>query len=123
HEISIGDRLRIGTAQVMVTQPRFPCYKLGIKFGRTDMVKRFLKSRLTGFYFCVLQEGEVEAGDTLELISQDEHQVTVADFARLYVRETDDLDLLERVIQVEALPNDWRDYFQQQLARQRLLEK
>jgi MOSC domain-containing protein YiiM len=116
-EINIGDRFQIGSAKVMVTQPRMPCYKLLIKFGRADMVKQFLDSRLTGFYFSVLQEGKVENGDSFELISRDSNNVTIADITRLYARETNDLELLHRVIQVEALPIDWRDYFQQQIEK------
>jgi MOSC domain-containing protein YiiM len=113
--VNIGDRFRIGTAEVMVTQPRMPCYKLGIKFGRANMVKQFLDSRLTGFYFSVLQEGEVGVGDAMELISRDENNVTVADITRLYVRQRDDLQMLHRAAQVKALPDGWRDYFQQQI--------
>jgi MOSC domain-containing protein YiiM len=110
-DVNIGDRFRIGTAEVMVTQPRMPCYKLGIKFGRANMVKQFLDSRLTGFYFSVLQEGEVGVGDAMELISRDENNVTVADITRLYVRQRDDLQMLQRAAQVKALPDGWRDYF------------
>jgi MOSC domain-containing protein YiiM len=117
NSVNIGDRFRIGTAEVMVTQPRLPCYKLGIKFGRTDMVKRFLDSRLTGFYFSVLQEGEVEVGDAIELMSRDDNHVTVADITRLYVREEDDLELLHRAVRVKALSEGWRDYFQKQIDR------
>jgi MOSC domain-containing protein YiiM len=113
--VNIGDRFRIGTAEVMVTQPRMPCYKLGIKFGRANMVKQFLDSRLTGFYFSVLQEGEVGVGDAMELISRDENNVTVADITRLYVRQSDDLQMLQRAAQVKALPDGWRNYFQQQI--------
>lgn len=113
--VNIGDRFRIGTAEVMVTQPRMPCYKLGIKFGRANMVKQFIDSRLTGFYFSVLQEGEVGVGDAMELISRDENNVTVADITRLYVRQRDDLQMLHRAVQVKALPDGWRDYFQQQI--------
>jgi MOSC domain-containing protein YiiM len=113
--VNIGDRFRIGTAEVMVTQPRMPCYKLGIKFGRANIVKQFLDSRLTGFYFSVLQEGEVGVGDVMELISRDENNVTVADITRLYVRQSDDLQMLHRAVQVKALPDSWRDYFQQQI--------
>ena len=58
-EVNIGDRFRIGDAEVVVTEPRVPCYKLGIKFGRADILKRFLASRRIGFYFAVLREGEV----------------------------------------------------------------
>jgi MOSC domain-containing protein YiiM len=113
--VNIGDRFRIGTAEVMVTQPRMPCYKLGIKFGRANIVKQFLDSRLTGFYFSVLQEGEVGVGDVMELISRDENNVTVADITRLYVRQSNDLQMLHRAVQVKALPDSWRDYFQQQI--------
>ncbi|MBD2435682.1 MOSC domain-containing protein [Nostoc sp. FACHB-110] len=116
-EVNIGDCFRIGSAEVMVTQPRMPCYKLGIKFGRTDIVKLFLDSRLTGFYFSVLQEGTVENGDTLSLISRDSNNVTVANITQLYARATHDLELLQRAVQVEALPTGWRDYFQQQIEK------
>ncbi|HEY9665082.1 MAG TPA: MOSC domain-containing protein [Allocoleopsis sp.] len=113
-ELNIGDRFRIGSAELMVTQPRLPCYKLAIRFGRSDMVKRFLASRRTGFYFSVLQEGEVGTGDTFELISRDDHNITVADVAQLYTREKTDPELLHRVAQLEPLPKSWRDYFRQQ---------
>jgi MOSC domain-containing protein YiiM len=102
----------------MVTQPRLPCYKLGIRFGQPDMVKRFLASRRTGFYFRVLQEGEVVAGDILELVSRDDHDITVADITQLYTREKTDPELLYRAAQLEALPASWRDYFQEQSRRQ-----
>ena len=66
-EINIGDKFHIGSADVMVTEPRMPCYKLGIRFGRTDIIKRFLVSERSGFYLAVLKEGEVGAGDQLEM--------------------------------------------------------
>jgi MOSC domain-containing protein YiiM len=116
-DVRIGDRFRIGSGEVMVTEPRMPCYKLGIKFGRDDIIKRFLASRRTGFYFAVLREGEVRSGDTIELISQDKHEVTVADITRLYVSERDNLGLLHRAVQVEALPESWRDYFQHKIEK------
>ena len=68
----------------MVTQPRMPCFKLGIRFNRSDMVKRFLQSGRTGFYFAVLKEGEVAAGDSIELLERDEHKIPVADVVNLY---------------------------------------
>lgn len=117
-ELNIGDRFQIGTVELMVTQPRMPCFKLGIRFGRSDMVKRFLASRRTGFYFRVLQEGEVGAGDTLELVSRDDNNITVADITQLYVREQDNPELLHRAAQLKALPESWRDYFQEQIHRQ-----
>lgn len=117
-EVNVGDRFQIGTVKLMVTQPRLPCYKLGIRFGRSDMVKRFLASRRTGFYFRVLQEGEVVAGDTLELVSRDDNNITVADITQLYTREKTDPELLHCAAQLEALPASWRDYFQEQIRRQ-----
>ncbi len=112
--VNIGDRFRIGTAEVMVVQPRFPCFKLNLKFGRDDMVKRFLNSRLSGIYFSVLQEGEIGAGDAIELINRDENNVTVADIVQIYVREAND-DLVRRAIQVPALAASLKTYFQQQM--------
>lgn len=115
--VNIGDRFRLGSAEVMVTEPRMPCYKLGIKFGRTDIIKRFLASGRTGFYFSVQREGQVGAGDEIELIGHDENNVTVADISRLYVRDKGDIVMMRRAIAVEALPESWRDHFRQQLAK------
>lgn len=115
--VNIGDRFRIGSAEVMVTEPRLPCYKLGIRFGRTDIIKRFLASGRSGLYFSVWKEGEVEAGDDIELIHRDENNVTIADIVRLYVHEKDDQVTLRRAVAVEALPEKWRLHFQEQLEK------
>jgi MOSC domain-containing protein YiiM len=114
----IGDKFRIGETEVMVTEPRMPCYKLGIKFGRADIIKRFLASRRTGFYFAVVREGMVGAGDAAELIGREQHEISVADITRLYAFEKDDLKSLRRAIEVEALPDNWKGYFQHQLDKQ-----
>lgn len=116
-EMRIGDRFRVGSAEVMVTEPRMPCYKLGVKFGRSDIIKRFLASKRTGFYFAVLQEGEVGAGDDFELLSRDEANVSIADVTRLYAREKGDIAMLRRAIATGDLPESWRSHFEQQLAR------
>jgi MOSC domain-containing protein YiiM len=113
--VHIGDHFQVGSAHLMVTQPRLPCYKLGLKFGRDDILKRFLQSELTGFYFAVLKEGEVAAGDPIRLLHRDEHQVQVTDITRLYRKDKHNLDLLRRAMAVEALPEAWRDYFLQRL--------
>lgn len=115
--VHIGDYFQVGSAHLVVTQPRLPCYKLGIKFGRDDILKRFLVSGLTGFYFAVLKEGEVAAGDPITLIRRDEHQVKVLDITRLYRQDKYNLEALRRVVEVEALPDGWRDYFIQRLAQ------
>jgi len=109
--LHIGDRLRVGSAEFVVTQPRMPCFKLGIRFNRSDMVKRFLQSGRTGFYFAVLGEGEVTAGDSIELLERDDHGVTVADVVNLYRRDATNQDLLRRVSELPSLPKSWRDYF------------
>jgi MOSC domain-containing protein YiiM len=116
--VYIGDRFRIGDAQVVVTEPRMPCYKLGIKFGRADIIKRFLASRRTGFYFAVTREGMVSAGDAIEFIGRDQREISVADITRLYAFEKNDLKGLRRAIGVEALPESWKGYFQHQLEKQ-----
>ena len=113
--VNIGDEFSVGAARVVVRQPRLPCYKLGIKFGRSDILRRFLASGRTGFYFSVLEEGEVGAGDEIRLTKQDEHGVKVSEITRLYAKDRKDLAALRRVIEVEALPESWRDYFRQQM--------
>ena len=85
-DTNIGDRFRVGSAELMVTQPRMPCYKLGIRFGRTDMIRRFLISERSGFYFSVLKEGEVGAGDEIELIARNASGLSVVDVTRLKTR-------------------------------------
>jgi MOSC domain-containing protein YiiM len=115
-QMNIGDRLRIGSAEFMVTEPRMPCYKLGIKFGRKDIIPRFLASGRSGFYLAVLEEGEVGAGDAIRRLSKAERSVTVADIVRIYAdRSNKNLDLIHRAIQTEALPDRWRDYFSRRL--------
>jgi MOSC domain-containing protein YiiM len=109
--VHIGDKFRIGTAEVMVTQPRMPCYKLGIRFGRADIIKRFLASERTGFYFSVLKEGDTGAGDQIELLEKNDSGVTVVEVTRLYSSDKENVDLMRRAIATEALPDSWREYF------------
>ncbi|MCB0181025.1 MAG: MOSC domain-containing protein, partial [Anaerolineae bacterium] len=114
-EVNIGDHFRLGSAELVATQPRLPCFKLGLKFGRDDMVKRFLASRRTGVYFKVVREGQIQIGDELELLRRDGTEVTIADITRLFAFEKDDLTTLQKAVQVKDLPDGWRDYFQQQI--------
>lgn len=110
-DIHVGDRFRIGTATVMVRQPRMPCYKLPVRFQRDDILERFLVSGRSGFYFSVEQEGEVENGDSIELLSRDEKGITIAEMNRLFVRERYNRSLLEKAIATVSLPESWREYF------------
>ncbi len=114
--VHIGDRFRIGTAEIVATQPRLPCYKLGIKFGRMDIVKRFADSRRTGFYFSVAREGELRAGDAIELLAHNESSLTIAEVARLYLSGgDDDREEMRQAVELESLPESWRNYFRQRL--------
>jgi MOSC domain-containing protein YiiM len=113
--VHIGDRFRIGSAEFVVTQPRIPCFKLGIRFGRADMVKRFLHSRRNGFYFSVAAEGEVATGDSVEVLVRDENGITVADIVDLYTADAAKQDLLQHVSELPALPESWRAYFRKRL--------
>jgi len=113
-QVNIGDRLRIGSAEFIVTQPRMPCYKLGIRFGRKDIIPRFLKSGRSGFYLAVLKEGELEAGEAVHLLSKAQDSATVADVFRMRAdRKNKIVDLIQRVLQSKALPEGWRNYFSQ----------
>jgi MOSC domain-containing protein YiiM len=116
--VYIGDRFRIGEAEVMVTEPRMPCYKLGIKFGRADIIKRFLASRRSGFYFAVDREGMVGVGNSIELIGREQQEISVADITRLYAFDKDHLKTMRRAIEIEALPENWKGYFRHQLEKQ-----
>jgi MOSC domain-containing protein YiiM len=113
NNVCLGDRFEIGTAEVVVTQPRIPCFKLNLKFNRDDMIKRFLASHRSGFYLRVLREGEVGAGDEIRFIHQDENRVSVADVLRLYLGESDSSELLERALRVKYLSPSWREELSQ----------
>jgi MOSC domain-containing protein YiiM len=114
-DVRIGDRFRVGSAEFVATQPRMPCYKLGIRFGRPDIVKRFLQSGRTGFYFAMTLEGEVGAGDPIELIARADEGLTVADVVNLYTVDAENQELLRRATRSSILPEGWRDYFRKRL--------
>jgi len=116
-DVHIGDRFRIGTAEVMVTQPRMPCYKLAIRFGRADMVKRFLRGGRCGFYLAVLKEGEIGAGDAIERLSTDERRFGVPAMFALRNDERADAGRLRAAIELPALAASWREHFRERLAR------
>jgi len=116
--VHVGDRFSVGSAEVVVTQPRLPCYKLGIRFQMDDMVKRFLISGRSGFYLAVTREGEVGAGDEMRPLSQDPNAVPVSAITQLYIAKRfseDDRDLLQRALGVAALPESWKEYFRERL--------
>ena len=114
-DVQVGDRFRVGSAELIATQPRLPCYKLAARFQRADMVKRFLATRRTGFYFAVEREGEVAAGDAIERVARAGAGLSIVLVTQLYVGEDDDRDALRRAAGTAALPASWRAHFRERL--------
>jgi len=116
--VHLGDRFSVGTAEVAVTQPRLPCYKLGVRFGSDEMVKRFLVSGRTGFYVMVVREGEVGAGDEMKVIAREPNAVPVSEITRLYVAKRygeAEIGAVRRALRVEELPESWKEYLRERL--------
>jgi len=112
----IGDVYRVGAATVKVTQPRMPCYKLGIRFGRDDMLKRFLASGRSGIYFSVVQEGLVDRGDVIEKISSAPEGISIADVTRAYAYSRENVELVRRIVSAQVLPRGLHQDFLDELA-------
>jgi MOSC domain-containing protein YiiM len=115
-EISIGDRFRIGSAELVVTQPRLPCFKLGIKMRRDEFVTEFLDRGLLGFYLAVVRPGDVAAGDPIVELERDPRGVRVPEIARLYAGDRNDVNGMRRAAALDTLPRSWRDYFARRVA-------
>jgi MOSC domain-containing protein YiiM len=119
--VHVGDRFSIGSAEVVVTQPRLPCYKLGIRFESDAMVKRFLDAGRTGFYLAVTREGEVGAGDQISMLSREPDSVPVSAITRLYLAKrlnAQDERQVRSALASTALTESWKEYFRERLARQ-----
>lgn len=110
--VHIGDRMKIGSAVLILTQPRLPCYKLALRFERDDMIKRFLVSRRTGFYFSVLEPGEIHAGAAVEILERDANHVSVAEITQLFLGMRSEQELLDRALRTEALPQSFKSELQ-----------
>lgn len=110
--LCIGDLVRAGSAILQVTQPRMPCYKLELRFNRDDMIKRFLVSGRSGFYFSVIEPGDVGVGSQVEVLDRDTNNVTISDILRLYLGQTPDPELLRRMTNVTSLPENWKTQLQ-----------
>jgi MOSC domain-containing protein YiiM len=124
--VHLGDRFAVGSAEVVVTQPRLPCYKLGVRFASDEMVKRFLSSARTGFYLAVTREGEVGAGDEIKLLSRNASAVPVSEITRLYVVNPAargevfsdaDTAVVHRALKVDAFPESWKSYLRDRLPK------
>ncbi|HZV11984.1 MAG TPA: MOSC domain-containing protein [Candidatus Kapabacteria bacterium] len=110
NDVHVGDRFRLGTSEVMAIQPRMPCFKLGIKFGR-DMIKSFNDAERHGIYFKVIKEGEMQTGDTMERIFSDQAKVSILDIVKLLSSEKENKELAKRALNAPALPEKLRESF------------
>ncbi|MGZ3486328.1 MAG: MOSC domain-containing protein [Isosphaeraceae bacterium] len=114
--VYIGDVFRVGTARLVVTQPRMPCFKLGLRFGDPAMVKTFLHVGHPGIYLAVREEGVVSPGDRIERVAEDESRIAVTDMLRLILDHDPDPDDVRRLLEVPALAAVWRAEFESRLA-------
>ncbi|HAA10412.1 MAG TPA: MOSC domain-containing protein [Cytophagales bacterium] len=116
-ELTIGDQFRLGSALFQVTQPRLPCFKLGIKMGDPGFLKDFMKAMRPGFYVKVLEEGTITPGDEGERVKNNPGGLTVNDVVRLYTSHRTDKELLTKAVGTTDLPEDWIEYFQEMLEK------
>jgi MOSC domain-containing protein YiiM len=115
--VNIGDQFKIGSAMVIATQPRMPCYKLGVRFGRMDIIKRFMASERSGIYFKVAQEGEIGVDDKIELIKSAKKGVTIHDIVSLQTTDSKNIEMMDRAIKTKDLPDGWRNYFIEKISQ------
>ena len=109
----IGERWRIGTALLEVSEPRFPCWKLGVRFGDPRMLKRFSLALRPGAYLRIVEEGELAAGDGVEIAERPDHDLAIAGFAHAYL---EDRESLPRLLEVPAVSETWRDWVRERAA-------
>ena len=115
-EVRVGERFRVGDAELTITQPRTPCFKLGIKFARPQMVKEFLRSERSGFYFAIVRPGTIGAGDAIERVHAEPESPTVTELVRLSVADDVDAATLRRLVALPGLAASWREEFAKRLA-------
>jgi MOSC domain-containing protein YiiM len=113
--VHIGDEFRVGTARLVITQPRMPCYKLGLRFNDPGMVRTFLQAGKPGIYFRVLEEGVVGPGDRIERIAEVGSRITVTEMFRLVLDQDAAPDALRRLLGVPALAAVWRQELEERL--------
>ncbi len=108
-DLLIGDVIQIGTATLQIVQPRSPCYKLQIRFGRPDMTALFFQQGKPGWYASVLQEGMFSAGDEMHLVARAPEMVSVADIWQLSARSDAAPEAVARVLDLKVLPDFWKE--------------
>lgn len=108
-DVRLGDQFRVGSAVLMAVQPRFPCFKLGLRFNDPAMVKRFAKALRHGIYFQVVEEGSLRAGDAIELVKPSDVAVTIQDVVNAFYGLEKDEVKLEAMLQFSGLPQHVRE--------------
>jgi MOSC domain-containing protein YiiM len=103
-KIYMGDIYKIGTVHLKAVQPRFPCFKLNIRFGLDDMLQRFAKQANNGTYFSIVQEGSLKAGDTIELVQRSRHNVTIQQLVDCYYTKGADKNMVQQILAIDFLP-------------------
>jgi MOSC domain-containing protein YiiM len=116
-QVNVGDIFQIGSSHLVATQPRMPCYKLGVKFGRMDIIKKFLKSEKSGIYFKVIKEGEIGVNDNINIIKKDNNNITIKNIVELIKKDDkENTILMEKAVKVKDLPSGWKHYFLEKLS-------
>jgi MOSC domain-containing protein YiiM len=110
----IGERWQVGTATLRVTEPRIPCFKLGIRMGDAAFVDRFAEAARPGAYLAIDAEGDIGAGDLIRLLDRPGHGLTIGTVERAYNAEP---DLIPALLEVDDLSESWRGWASKALAR------
>jgi MOSC domain-containing protein YiiM len=111
-EVRIGNIYQIGTAKLQAIQPRFPCLKINVRFGLPDMIELFVNERKNGIYFKVVEEGELQVNDPIQLLEESPHEVTIQDFVECYYSKGSDKSVLKKIVVVPHLPESKRRVFE-----------
>jgi MOSC domain-containing protein YiiM len=125
-DVNIGDTFNIGSSRLVVTQPRMPCYKLGIRFGKMDVIEKFLNSLRSGIYFRVLREGELIEGDEIKLLSREMNSVSVNYIVSLYKKRNynySELQQLKTITKLKFLPLNLKRHFEQEIDKAKYQNK
>ena len=112
NHVKIGDIYQIGTAKLQVIQPRFPCFKLNIRFGLTDMIERFMEQKRNGIYFKVIEEGDIQVNDEIRLVGPSSYTVSITDYVDCYYSKGSNRSILKILLSIPYLPERHRTVFE-----------
>jgi MOSC domain-containing protein YiiM len=118
--VFIGDIYQIGNAEIQVAQPRFPCFKLGVKFKDQGILKQFMKLGRPGVYFRVVKEGQIKIGDELQIIKKEAIRLSIGELF-LIRQKGADITRIKQILRIESLPENWREELLESLSKQQIL--